>query len=165
VRRSTPVLGENDTLSRQTPLRLMGCQHSVSGAIIVIGTGHGSDGPHQCDFALAMPAVEFDDHRVILVKIGLHCTVKVAGDKRAVQPFVGVQQYWCHACSVGAIVDLFVNLGHPLPRMNLTNVGKAWEPRSAGLDWPKAFKTRAVGRGMADSRTSQIDSCLHASEA
>ena len=143
----------------------MGCQHGISGTIIIIRTGHGGNGPNQRDFALAMPAIEFHENRVILVKIGLHRTVKVAGDHRSVQPFVGVQQHWCHARSVGAIEDLFVNLGHALPRMNLANVGEAWEPRAAGIDWPQAFKHRTVCRGLTDSRTSQIDGRLHAREA
>jgi hypothetical protein len=38
--------------------------------------------------------------------------------------------------------------------MNLANVGEAWQPRAAGIDWPQAFKNRAVCRGLADSRTS-----------
>src|SRR5215475_9943701 len=155
--RSASVLGQNDTLSRQTPFRLMGCHHSIPGPIIIVRTGHSGDGSDQRDFALAMPAIEFRNNRMILVKIGLHSVASVAGDDGAVQPLVGVQQYWCHARRVGAIQDWFVNLGHPLSRMNLANVGDAREPRAAGLDWPQAVKNRTVGRAMTDSRASQID--------
>src|SRR5262245_47283827 len=112
-----------------------------------------------------MPAIELHDHRMILVKIGLYRVARVAGDEGSVQPLVGVQQYWCHTRRVGAVQDRFVNLSHPLPRMNLANVGDARQPRAAGLDWPQAVKNRAVGRSMIDSRTSQINSRLHAREA
>jgi hypothetical protein len=93
----------------------MGCQHGIPGPIIIIRTGHGGDGPDQRDFALTMPAIEFHDNRMILVKIGLHSVASVAGDERTVQPLVRVQQHRGHTRSVGAIQDLFVNLGHPLP--------------------------------------------------
>src|SRR3989442_11004659 len=104
-----------------------------------------------------MPAIEFHDHRMILVKIGLHSVASVAGDEGSVQPLVGVQQYGCHARRVGAIEDWFVNLGHPLSRMNLANVGEARQPRAAGIYRSQAFKNRTVCGGMMDSRTSQID--------
>src|SRR5262245_12244469 len=49
--------------------------------------------------------------------------------------------------------------------MNLANVGEAWQARAAGIDWPQAFKNRAVCREMTDSRPSQIDGGLDAREA
>src|SRR5262249_17965494 len=112
-----------------------------------------------------MQAIEFHDNRMILVKIGLYSVASVAGDEGSIQPLVGVQQHWGHTRRVGAIQDLFVDLGHTLPRVNLANVGEARQTRAAGIDWPQAGKNCTAGRWLTDSSTSQIDGCLHACEA
>src|SRR5262245_57705371 len=112
-----------------------------------------------------MPAIEFHDNRMILVKIGLYSVASVAGDEGSIQPLVGVQQHWGHARCVSAIEDLFVYLGHTLPRVNLANVGEARQPRAAGIDWSQAGKNCTAGRWLTDSSTSQIDGRLHAREA
>lgn len=77
---------------------------------------------------------------MILIKMRLHRTAAVARDQGTVQPLVGMEQHWGHAGGVGAIEDLLVYLRHPLPRMNLANVGQARQPRTAGIDRPQTVK-------------------------
>jgi len=71
VRRATAIFGANHSLCSQGPFRLLRRQHTVAGAIGIIRACHSSDRPHQGDFPVVVPVMEFGEDGVILTKYGL----------------------------------------------------------------------------------------------